>query len=151
MNFEMPASLREEHEQLHGFLSKAAREEGKLGDAARLLARLLQPHFLKEESFALPALSLLAPLSRGNLAPEMAEVLAHTDWLKEHLDDMLAEHRMLNAALEGLLQAASAEKRNEFVEFAEKLLNHARMEEEILYPAAILVGQYLKTRLGVRV
>ena len=29
----------------------------------------------------------------------------------------------------------------------EKLMLHARTEEEVLYPAAILVGEYLKGRM----
>ena len=32
--------------------------------------------------------------------------------------------------------------------FAETLLNHARLEEEVLYPAAIVAGEYLKVRLA---
>jgi hypothetical protein len=32
----------------------------------------------------------------------------------------------------------------EIVHFAEKLKLHAKNEEEVLYPAAILVGEYLK-------
>ena len=32
-------------------------------------------------------------------------------------------------------------------EFAEKLLNHARLEEEVLYPAAIVVGDFLRMKL----
>jgi hypothetical protein len=31
--------------------------------------------------------------------------------------------------------------------FAERLKQHAKTEEEVLYPAAILVGEYLKLRL----
>jgi len=34
------------------------------------------------------------------------------------------------------------------VTFAETVLNHARLEEEVLYPAAIVAGEYLKVRLG---
>jgi hypothetical protein len=31
----------------------------------------------------------------------------------------------------------------------EKLINHARMAEEVVYPAAILVGEYLRLRLAL--
>jgi hypothetical protein len=33
--------------------------------------------------------------------------------------------------------------------FAEKLMLHAKTEEEVLYPAAILVGEYLKLKLEI--
>jgi len=35
----------------------------------------------------------------------------------------------------------------EYVEFAENLKLHAKTEEEVMYPAAILVGEYLKLKL----
>jgi len=35
----------------------------------------------------------------------------------------------------------------EHARFAEKLMLHAQTEEEVLYPAAILVGEYLKVKL----
>ena len=42
------------------------------------------------------------------------------------------------------MAAAQAENRPEFARFAEKLILHARTEEEVLYPAAILVGEWLQ-------
>jgi hypothetical protein len=50
------------------------------------------------------------------------------------------------AALKNLIAAAEAEKKPEYARFAEKLMLHAQTEEEVLYPAAILVGEYLKLR-----
>lgn len=147
MKVEIPQSLRIEHQGLHDFLARAGKEPGELGEAAQLLGRVLQPHFQKEESFALPALGLLRELARGRIEPEMAEALTHTDWLKKHLPDMLAEHHMILAALERLIKAARAADRGEYVAFAESLVNHARLEEEVLYPAAIVLGEYLKVKL----
>jgi len=48
------------------------------------------------------------------------------------------------AALKKLTSAAAEEKLPEPARFAEKLILHAQTEEEVLYPAAILVGEYLK-------
>ena len=33
--------------------------------------------------------------------------------------------------------------------FAQKLIHHAQQEEEVFYPASILVGEYVKKRLGL--
>lgn len=144
---EIPKSLRRDHEELHQVLAQLGRKPGALGEAARRLTRLLEPHFRKEESFAAPPLGLLAALASGKLDAGMREAIAHTEWMRQNYDLMLAEHRMIASAVEALLKAAG-EREAELVSFAEKLLNHARMEEEILYPAAILVGEYLKVRLG---
>ena len=133
------------------FVTRLARLDGATAKAARRLSRLLETHFHKEETFAAPPLSLLPRLARGDTGPDMAQALAHSDWLRRNIDVMLGEHRMIAAALDELLQAGSAEPdQAELVTFAETLLNHSRMEEEVFYPAAIVAGEYLKLRLGER-
>lgn len=148
MRIQMPRSLRIEHDELHEFLAAFAHEPGRLGDEIRRVARLLEPHARKEEAFAMPALGLLARLAHGEVHAGMAQVFAHTDWLKRNTATLLAEHSMILAAVEKMLEAARAERRLDCVEFAEHLINHLRIEEEVLYPAAILVGEYLRLVLA---
>ena len=147
MDAQAPESLREEHQELRHFLAKGAHESAELGAAARLVARLLEGHMEKEEKFALPALQALPALARGKFRPEMGDLLEQTNWLKTHLSEMISEHHAILAGLERLMAAARAADRFEYVEFAEKLINHARMEEEVLYPAVIVLGEYLKLKL----
>ena len=40
--------------------------------------------------------------------------------------------------------AARAEGHTQYADFAEELKLHARTEEEVMYPAAVLVGEYIK-------
>jgi hypothetical protein len=77
----------------------------------------------------------------------MRGVLVMTDRLKAELPDMFREHQAVVAALKKLTAAAKEEKLPEHARFAEKLMLHAKTEEEVLYPAAILVGEYLKLKL----
>jgi len=79
MKFEIPKPLQAEHEELHATLVKATKAPGTVGEAAREVARLLHPHFVREEEFALPPLALLSELALGRLTPAMAEVLARID------------------------------------------------------------------------
>lgn len=111
----------------------------------------MHPHFIKEDEFALPPLGLLAALARGEWSAEMAEVLTLTDQLEAELPQMLAEHEGIVAALKTLRDAASRTGRSDVVAFAEALTEHARTEEEVMYPAAVLVGQLVRQRLGQRV
>lgn len=150
MRIGMPKSLRLEHDELKQCLAAAQGEHGELGRALRRVGRLLETHFRREEAFAMPPLGLLARLARGELEPAMAEVLPQAEWLKANLDTLHAEHQEIAAGLERLLAAAQAAGRSEWVEFAERLMNHARMEEELTYPAAVLVGEYLRLRLEHR-
>jgi hypothetical protein len=139
-----------QHEVLRHFLLAAQNEPGRLGDQMRRIGRLLAPHCHKEECFAMPPLGLLPRLARGEFNADMAQVLTHTDWLRANLPTLVAEHRLIEAAAAELLEAAREDQRMDCVEFAEKLLQHVRMEEEVVYPAAILIGDYLRLRLAAK-
>jgi hypothetical protein len=147
MDIPIPASLKAEHDQLHADLGKATGEAGALGEAAREVARLLHAHFVKEEQYAMPPLGLLSTVARGTVTPEMLSILPLTQRLKAELPDMLAEHKEIVAALLRFRDRAREGGRAEYERFADALMAHAQNEEEVLYPAAILVGEYLAIKL----
>jgi hypothetical protein len=149
MAFQIPRPLHVEHEELHAELVKATQVEGEIGAAARTVAALLHPHFVKEEAYALPPLSLLSLLAAGQVTAEMRDVLPMTDKLQTELQQMLREHRAIVAALHHLIDAAKRANQMEYARFAEKLMLHAEMEEEVLYPTVILIGEYLKLKLDM--
>lgn len=148
MAAKIPESLEFEHRELRDQLEKAMASPGRTGEAARDVLRVLAPHFLLEREFAMPPLSDLAQIARGEILPEMARFIDKTDAFKAELPRMLDEHKLIVGALGTLLQAAAAEKQPGAAQFAQKMIMHAQMEEEILYPAAILVGEYLRLRMG---
>lgn len=148
MNPKIPKSLKSEHAELHAQLVQATNAGGKTAEAARTVAKVLHAHFINEEEFALPPIGLLSVLARGKVDRKMGSVLAMTDRLKAELPKMLREHKAVVTALKKLIAAAKKEKKPEHTHFAEKLMLHAKTEEEVLYPAAILIGEYLKLRLG---
>jgi hypothetical protein len=61
---------------------------------------------------------------------------------------MLQEHEEIGTALGELAAAARDEGKMDVVAWADNLKAHARNEEEVLYPAAIVVGDYVKAKLG---
>jgi len=85
MKFEIPPSLKAEHEELHGELARATKAGGRTGEAAKPVAKLMHPHFIKEEEYALPPLGLLTALSHGQIESGMAEVTKMTDSLPPRL------------------------------------------------------------------
>jgi len=109
---------------------------------------VLHSHFVNEEVYAIPPLGLLPQLAAGKVTKEMAEVLKMTDKLKAELPAMLKEHQAIVRALDNLVIAAKREGRQEYIRFAEKLKLHAQTEEEVTYPTALLIGEYLKLRLS---
>lgn len=150
MNLNIPSSLKAEHEELHEELVRATRAGGKTGDAARGVAKVLHPHFVKEEQLAMPPLGLLSELAAGRLPKDTAKIVAMTDKLKNELPAMLKEHEAVVVALDALAKAAQQENKPSALHFAEKLKLHAQTEEQVLYPAAILVGEYIKLKLNDR-
>ena len=146
----IPASVRLEHDALHKHLADVSMEPGRVGEAARTLARLMHPHFVREDEYAMPPLGLLTRLARDEVSPDMAEALPLIERLKAEMPLMLEEHRAIKGALQQLEEVAAAQGKPDIVELAQRLKLHAESEEEILYPAAILVGHYLKLKLGTR-
>ena len=148
LKLQIPQSITAEHAELHEELNRAMRAGGETAKAAGEVERLLRPHFVKEEEYALPPLGLLASLAGGKATPGADEILAMTDRLKAELPQMLGEHRTIAAAVKRLADAAERERKPEHARFAAKLMHHAHSEEEVLYPAAILVGEYLRLKAG---
>ena len=142
----IPSTIREEHEEIRTELASATKLAGRTGLAARALAALLQPHFVREEQIALPPLSLLGPLSRNERASSAAWALPMTDSLRREMPRMLRDHVAIRAAAQRLATAAQSEGQTMVVRFTDKLAVHARTEEELLYPAAIVVGDLMRAR-----
>lgn len=148
MNIKIPVSLKLEHEELHNQLAAATKIGGKIAEAAKLVAQTLHPHFVAEEEFAIPPLGVLPQLVEGKITEEMKNVIKMTDKLKSELPKMLEEHKAIVSALNNLLKVAKKENKLEYVKFAEKLKLHAKTEEEVTYPTALLIGEYLKIKFS---
>ena len=107
---DIPRSIRAEHEEIHSTLVEATRAEGAVGEAARALAAVLDPHFVREEQIALPPLGLLSSLAAGASLSEAVQshALAMSDSLKAELPRMLQEHAGIRAAVGSLRAAAQS-------------------------------------------
>jgi hypothetical protein len=77
----------------------------------------------------------------------MARVLPLTDSLRAELPRMLEEHVAIAAATKRMGEVATEAKNAEVAALAETLALHARSEEQVSYPAALLVGEIVRIRL----
>lgn len=148
MDLPIPRALRAEHQELHRELRRLTQAEGRVGEAARQVAELLHPHFAREEDWALPPLGALARLAQGPVTADLAPLLARAERLRAELPRMLEDHRRVVEALRALRAAARAARHADALAFADRLRHHAEVEEQVLYPAAVLVGEYVRARLG---
>ena len=141
---DIPKSVQAEHRELHTQLELGMQRNDAIGAAARGLGAVLHPHFVREEQIALPPLGALRRVAAGQLPGDAELLLAMTDSLERELPRMLQEHRSIAAAVEKLRSAALAAGSEQWVRFAQQLTLHAQSEEEVYYPAAVLVGRVLR-------
>src|SRR5690606_23109074 len=69
-------AIRLEHQELDERLRGLTRLSGHVGATARAVARLLHPHFQKEEELALPPLALLPALAQDDTPADVDEARA---------------------------------------------------------------------------
>jgi len=148
MKPQIPQPLATEHQKLHQRLEAALDAGGEVAEATRRLIDVMHPHFVREEEIAMPPLGLLASLSRGKYDPDMDGVLDMTDALRTELPEMLREHEAIKAAAKALSRAAESAGREDIVDFCADLGVHAANEEQVLYPAALLVGDIVRRQRG---
>lgn len=98
----------------------------------------------------LQTLGFLLPLSQGQVTPAMQGVPAQTERLKARMFEIVREHAEIIEAARKLLRAARAEGKLKLAAFTEHLMLRAWTDEAVFYPAAILIGEYLKLRFAER-
>jgi hypothetical protein len=150
METHVPQTIQAEHESLHAELARAVKAGGRTGEAALTVLKVLQPHMAREEEFVAPALALLKPVSEGRFTDAMVAAQPRIGRLEAELPRMLDEHVRIVEAVRGLVRAATEENQPGFSRLAQTLVAHAEEEEEILYPAALLVARVLAERVGKR-
>ena len=143
---QIPHAVGVEHEALYQDLISATRAPGETGLAAAKVIRLFHPHFLREERLAIPQLALLRPLSNGTPISR-ADVMAayrRAESLEREIPAMLEEHQSVRGAIDQMKRTAIAEGVTACDAIATHLLLHMELEEEVLYPAALLVGSMIR-------
>lgn len=143
---EVPLALRIEHNQIREELARARQDGGAVGDAARTLDRIWTSHLTHTEAFVLPPLGVLRALTRGEAIPDAPQALAMATQFERDLPSLLEAHRALYDETKRFMDTANRERKPAFMDFARRLGLHLRLEEEVLYPSVLLVGQQLKAR-----
>ena len=140
---EIPRALEIEHEAIHRDLKAIIGHKGKTGVAAERLADALHEHFEEEQEYAMPPLGVLKDVAAGKSGPQIDRAMVLAEQLEREMPKMLAEHQIILERIEALRNAAREEQRDDAIRFADELQLHAQYEEEVLYPATIILGRYL--------
>ncbi len=143
-----PRSLRLSHNDARVELVGATLEGGRIAVAARRLAQVCLPHFDEEEKSVFPALGLLPELMQGMVRAEMMQVLPLISAFSAKHNALIHQHQSIQSAIDALLAAAQRERNRQVAEFALNMRVHERIEDEVIYPALIMIGMYLREKLA---
>jgi hypothetical protein len=141
---EVPSFLKNEHEYFLEKIRKLTSFQDSTGSAAAKLYNLMEHHFKEEEDFVLPPLGVLPLLASGKIPEQSKKIILLTERFKSNSAHMIAEHQLIKAFLDELILAAAKENHPEIAGFEKELQKHASAEEEVFFPTAILIGEYLK-------
>lgn len=140
-----PKPIKSGHENLCAELRTIIALGGKIGERAKSLEDVMYSHFEKEEKFALPPLGLLRSLSIGEWEIDSSEAIGMSEMLQSKLQELTTEHENIADALQKLKIVADEENNHTAKQFVKDLLLHVETEDQVFYPATILVGNYLKS------
>ena len=142
-----PSSLEAEHKEVHGKLEKIVSSSGDTANVAKQVQSILQPHFEKEEQLSIPVLGALQPYVNGTLTEEAKnQAIQKSKQFKQEYPTMLQEHKQIVVALDNLENTAMNENRQDVISFIADLKSHAMNEEQITYPATIVIGELLELK-----
>lgn len=130
-----------------GSLLRAADHPDKTGRAIGELLKVLEPHFEKEETMAMPLLGVLPELVSGNKIHELRQIADSQELLLRDYESMFQEHKSLIPLINRAKDEATKENHIDTVKILEALVHHARIEEDVLYPSALLAGILAKILL----
>lgn len=137
-----PSSLEKEHKEIHEKLASIVSSTGQTAIVAKEVQSIMQPHFEEEEELSIPVLGALQPYVNGTLPQDAKDqAIQISQQFKQKYPIMLEDHKQIVVALNKLENIATKENRQDVISFIEQLRNHAMNEEQITYPATIIIGE----------
>lgn len=146
----IPGPVKTEYEYLYQKLNDAARARGEVGQAAEAAFRHVQSHFQKDQEFALPPLKLLPTVAADNVNEEIDQLQTMCDRLKRSLPQMIAEGNRIIEELSLLADTAAWEQKPEYHDLALRFIRFLELEKAVLYPATVLVGEYIRAQIELK-
>jgi hypothetical protein len=143
----IPPSLAAEHAETMDRLQLLAARPGEVGAVARKALDVFRQHAERERDYIMPPLTLLPQLAEGKVTPDMAWALAMADRVKADREKIFEEHTMVTDIANALLAAGQRAHDAEAVEFAKAAVTDSLNDIEILEPAVVMIGDYLRAKM----
>ncbi len=133
MDLKITQTIEESHKEIFADLHQAILEGGKVGDAARSLKKIKEPHCLREELSDRSPLVSPFGIIVNQVDYDTDEATVMVDTLRSEILQMVDEHKAIIAAIDRLADAARQEGKDKFLDLAEKMIMHIEEEEELYY------------------
>lgn len=143
---EVPLFILKDHRYFLDKLGELTSYQDSTGHAARKLYEVMEYHFKQEEDYVLSPLGILPLLARGALPENSEEIILLSEKFRKNSAVMLAEHQMITHLLGAMMLAGQRENHQELKGFDEALEKHAALEEELLFPMVLVIGDFLKQK-----
>lgn len=150
MQLETPISLQLDHEVLLSKLNEIASTESNVALNAKNVADVFRAHFRREEKTVLPQLSLLMTIVEGQWSIDTKEALLKNNILIKEFQELKGEHQKIHKAAEEMVKVSLKENNKEAKKIAEEIILHIQIEEEVSYPAILLINKYLNNLNGYK-
>lgn len=144
----LPQALIFEHAETLERLTILTKRPGEVGIKARAAIETMKAHGAREREFILPPLTLLPSLADGKVTPDMAWAIAMADRVRAEREQIFTERSRITEALSELVVAATRANDKEAAEFAEGAQGDSFNDAELLEPAVLLIGEYLRGKLS---
>lgn len=144
MKLKVPKAIIHGHANIILELNEVFAIGGEIAQKAKQLKDSMVPHFKKEEEYALPPLGLLLAFTQEKWEINAEEAIKMADNLELRLAEMKHDHSHIADILNELKLLGEKEHNLVVKMFVKTLTLHIEMEDEVLYPATILIGNYLK-------
>jgi hypothetical protein len=145
----VPQSIRFEHAAIIERLTKEAARAGPTGVVAQKALIFIEDHFAREEEFVFPPLGLLDEIAEGQLPDDATKKLAikMAERTKASKDRLHEDHVQIDSLMNELRESATKVRELDLVAFASSVAAHNLSEAEVMRPAAIVIGDYLRSKL----
>jgi len=143
----IPQSIRLDHEEALRQLTAIAQRKGRTGEIARKALVVFKEHIRREEEYILPPLTLAPAIADGHVTPDMRWAIAMADRIKADRELIFAEHTTITAWMNELAEAARRTHQKDVLEFAQTLVADSLNDTEVMEPAAIVIGEYIRAKL----
>ena len=143
----IPQSIRLDHAEAVRQLTAVAHCKGRVGEIARKALEVFKAHIRREEEYVLPPLTLAPAIAEGRVTPDMRWAIAMADRIKSDREIIFAEHTTITAWMNELAEAARRAHQQDVLDLAKSLVADSLNDTEVMEPAAIVIGEYLRSKL----